>query len=185
MGRSKAWLPFGNESLLERVVRQVEQAVSPVIVVSASGQELPALPAKIPVVHDDIPGQGPLGGLAAGIAAVPADCEAVYLSSCDSPFVAPALIRRLFELVGNKSCCVPRVGGRLHPLAAVYRVEVVHRVRENLARSRLRMLDLVDDVPARIVAVGALADTDPDLKTFWNLNTPADYEQALREAGLE
>jgi molybdopterin-guanine dinucleotide biosynthesis protein A len=73
----------------------------------------------------------------------------------------------------------------LHPLAAVYRVEVVHQVRENLAKSRLRMLDLVDDVPARIVAVGALADTDPDLKTFWNLNTPADYEQALREAGLE
>jgi molybdopterin-guanine dinucleotide biosynthesis protein A len=184
MGRPKAWLPFGDQTVIERVVAQVGEAVSAVIVVGAQGQELPALPTAVKIVHDDVPDQGPLGGLAAGLAATSCGCEAVYLSSCDAPFVNPALVRRLFELLGNKTCCVPRVGGRLHPLSAVYRVGVLDKVREHLRKSRLRMLELVEDLPARIVATGAFADVDPDLKAFWNLNTKENYEQALREAGL-
>lgn len=181
MGRPKAWLPFGDQTLLERVVERVGQAVASVVVVGARGQELPSLPIYIRVVHDDIPDQGPLGGLAAGLAAVAGDCDAVFVTSCDSPFVAPAVIRRLFKLLRDSDCCVPDVAGREHPLAAVYRVRVLETVHRHLMQCRLRMLDLLDDLVMRVVSEDEMFDVDPDLKTFCNLNTPADYEQALRD----
>ena len=52
MGSPKAWLDFGGEPLLARVVRVVSEAASPVLVVAAPGQDLPALSEDVTVVRD-------------------------------------------------------------------------------------------------------------------------------------
>src|SRR5271157_2359743 len=39
MGRSKAWLAFGKETMLQRVVRILSETLSPIIVVAAPDQE--------------------------------------------------------------------------------------------------------------------------------------------------
>ncbi|MEY4179577.1 MAG: Molybdenum cofactor guanylyltransferase [Planctomycetota bacterium] len=70
MGRPKAWLPFQAETMLQRVVRQVSEAVQPVWVVAAVGQVLPELPDTVRVVRDQREQAGPLEGLRAGLAAV-------------------------------------------------------------------------------------------------------------------
>ena len=57
MGRPKAWLPFGDEVMLTRVVRRLAEVVAPIVVVAAPGQEVPALPAEVEVVRD--PERGP------------------------------------------------------------------------------------------------------------------------------
>src|SRR5690349_21785016 len=67
MGQPKAWLPFGGELMLPRVVRLLSEAVRPVVVVAAPGQDLPPLPADVAVVRDEERGRGPLQGLAAGL----------------------------------------------------------------------------------------------------------------------
>src|SRR5262245_60341239 len=90
MGRPKAWLPFGGELMLPRVVRLLGEAVRPVVVVAAPGQDVPPLPPEIAVVRDEERGRGPLQGLAAGLDALTGQADAVYLSSCDVPFLRPA-----------------------------------------------------------------------------------------------
>ncbi|MCA9165188.1 MAG: NTP transferase domain-containing protein, partial [Planctomycetales bacterium] len=45
MGESKATLPFGDELMVQRVVRLLSEVVSPIVVVAAEGQTLPELPA--------------------------------------------------------------------------------------------------------------------------------------------
>ena len=53
MGRSKALLPFGPETMLQRTVRIVRAAVAgPIVVVAAADQSLPPLPADVAVVVD-------------------------------------------------------------------------------------------------------------------------------------
>src|SRR6202011_3129286 len=123
MGRPKAWLPFAGEFMLPRVVRLLSEVVHPLVVVSAPEQEVPPLPAEVVVLRDEEKGRGPLQGLAAGLAALAGQAEAAYLSSCDVPFLRPAFVRRLIELLGDYAICVPRVGDYHHPLAAVYRLE--------------------------------------------------------------
>src|SRR3954452_17592579 len=83
MGRPKAWLPFGPEVMLQRVVRLVGEAagVGPIAVVAAPGQEVPSLPDRVTVVRDEVSGRGPLQGLAAGLAALPAGAELVYATA--------------------------------------------------------------------------------------------------------
>src|SRR3712207_5253303 len=63
MGQAKAWLPFGPELMLQRVVRLLGQAVQPIVVVAAEGQDLPPLPPKTEVVRDAVSDRGPLEGL--------------------------------------------------------------------------------------------------------------------------
>src|SRR6266545_1645937 len=86
MGRPKAWLPVGEEVMLQRVVRVLREVVGPVVVVAAPGQDVPPLPAGVEIVRDEVEGRGPLQGLAAGLAALEGKADAAYLSSCDVPF---------------------------------------------------------------------------------------------------
>jgi len=181
MGRPKAWLPFGGELMLPRVVRLLGQAVDPVVVVAAPGQDVPPLPEKIAIVRDDREGRGPLQGLAAGLKALHGRADAAYVSSCDAPFLRAAFVRRLIDLMGKAVVCVPRVGGYHHPLAAVYRLEAAEAADRLLAENRLRPFFLFDAVPTRVVEAGELSDVDPTFQTLRNLNTPEDYEGALRE----
>jgi molybdopterin-guanine dinucleotide biosynthesis protein A len=180
MGRPKAWLPFAGEIMLPRVVRLLGEVVAPVVVVAAPGQEVPPLPPGVEVVRDPERGRGPLQGLAAGLEALAGQVEATYLSSCDVPLLRPAFVRRMIELLAANAACVPRVEGFLHPLAAVYRLEVVAVVNRLLAEDRLRPAFLFDEVPTRVVGPEELADVDPTFETLRNLNTPTDYEGALR-----
>src|SRR5436309_3943430 len=137
MGRPKAWLPFGGELMLPRVVRLLGEAVAPLVVVAAPGQDVPPLPAEVEIVRDPEQGRGPLQGLAAGLAALRGKADAAYLSSCDVPFLKPAFVRRLIDLLGDHHICVPRIGEYHHPLAAIYRIEVHETVRRLLAENRL------------------------------------------------
>src|SRR5437588_2934689 len=70
MGRPKAWLPFAGELMLPRVVRLLNEVVSPIIVVAAPEQDVPPLPEGINIVRDEESGRGPLEGLAAGLTAL-------------------------------------------------------------------------------------------------------------------
>jgi molybdopterin-guanine dinucleotide biosynthesis protein A len=181
MGRPKAWLPFGGELMLPRVVRILREVASPLVVVAAPGQAVPPLPDGVAIAHDQEEGRGPLQGLAAGLATLRDQVDAAYLSSCDVPFLLPAFVRRLADLVGDSAACVPHVDGYFHPLAAVYRSDVAPIVAELITANRLRPVFLFDAVPTRVVTATDLADVDPTLQSLRNLNTPEDYEAALRD----
>jgi molybdopterin-guanine dinucleotide biosynthesis protein A len=208
MGTPKAWLPFDDELMLPRVVRLVGEAVGPVVVVAAPGQDLPALPPDVLVVRDEVEDRGALGGLATGLAALEGTTDLVYLSSCDVPLLKLEFVRRVVGLLGGSKeprnaenvkmgkrstwnilqtegetplAVVPRVGDRLHPLAAAYRLSILPVVRAMLAADRLRMTELFDRVPTRIVESHEFADIDSELLSLRNLNTPDEYADALRE----
>src|SRR5579862_2707214 len=87
MGRPKAWLPFGPELMLQRVVRILAMAVQPLVVVAAPDQEVPPLPPGLMLARDSKPGCGPLEGLSTGLAALGSTCDAAYMSSCDVPLL--------------------------------------------------------------------------------------------------
>jgi molybdopterin-guanine dinucleotide biosynthesis protein A len=184
MGRPKAWLPFGEETMLARVVRLLGEVVAPVVVVAAPGQDVPELPPGVTVVRDPERGRGPLQGLAAGLESLRGKADAAYLSSCDVPLLRTAFVRRLIELLGEHDIAVPEVRGYRHPLAAVYRLEVGALAERLLAEDRLRPAFLFEQARTRVVRPEELADVDPDFASLRNLNTPAEYEEALRAAGL-
>ena len=182
MGRSKAWLPFGPEVMLQRVVRALGEVADPVVVVAAPGQELPDLPAAVAVAYDEIEDRGPLQGIAAGLQFLSGRVEAAYVSGTDTPFLTAAFVREMADLLGAHAMAVPRVDGRYHPLAAVYRTDVIEEVRLLLSEEKRRPMLLLDRLAARVVSAEELSRVDPGLVSLRNINAPEDYDRALADA---
>jgi molybdopterin-guanine dinucleotide biosynthesis protein A len=183
MGRPKAWLPFHEEPLLQRMVRLLGAEADPIVVVAASGQDLPPLPNQVAVAHDAEEGLGPMQGLVSGLAVlaqIAPEAEAAYITGCDSPFLAPGWVRRLGECLGEHAIAAPLIGGRRHPLAAVYRPAVARIATRLLGEGQRSMTALLEQSDTRLVQAKELADIDADFLTVRNVNTPRDYESALR-----
>jgi molybdopterin-guanine dinucleotide biosynthesis protein A len=187
MGRPKAWLPVGDELMLQRVVRIVSGVVTPLVVVAAPGQDVPTLPARVEVVRDEVEGQGPLSGLAAGLTAMQGKAEVAYLSACDVPLLRAGFVRQVLahrpggvgvEGDGAK-ITVPRIADFYHPLAAAYRVDLLPIVRSLLATGERRMTALFDVVPTRCLDQADFTDLDPHLESLRNVNTLQEYETVL------
>lgn len=181
MGRPKAWLPFGEEILLTRVVRCLIPAVETVVVVGAPGVRLPPLLPEAIRVDDEESGRGPLGGMAAGLSFLQGKVDAAFVTGCDAPFLDPRFVRRMVALLGQHDLCLPRAFGRLHPLAGVYRCAIAPVVRELLAAGAHGPIHLLPKVASRVVEEEELADIG--LRSLRNVNTPEEYAAAAAEAG--
>ena len=183
MGTSKALLPFGPETMLQRVVRLLGGVVSPIVVVAATGQELPPLPENVIVTRDEREARGPLEGLRAGLKALPEPASAAYVTSCDVPLLVPGFVSEMVELSRGYDVAVMEIDGFPHPLSAIYSRSVLPHIEDLLAHDRLRPVFLYERVRTRRVDPSDIT-ADPDLRTLRNLNTRDDYEQALADAGL-
>ncbi len=184
MGRCKATLPFGEEVLLQRVVRLLGGGVEPCVVVAAVGQPLPPLPPEVSVIRDRAAGRGPLEGLCCGLAGLGSRVEAAYVTACDVPFLRPEFVQRMAQLLGDHEVVVPTDGALHHPLAAVYRTRLVATIAALLAQGERRMIAFYGCVSTRRVDIQALRDVDPELLSLLNINRPEDYTLALRRAEL-
>ena len=177
MGTDKGALPFGDASMLERVVRMVRPIVDQVIVVARQGQQAPA---GVTVVHDPVEDQGPLAGLAAGLAASTSDLNIVV--ACDMPLIKPAVLQRLVSMLGNHDACVAVVGGHASALCGVYRSRVAGDAQALLDSGERRVMRLLDRIKTKRVDAALLRDIDPDLDTFLSCDTPEAYRLALQRA---
>jgi len=190
MGRPKAYLPFGPELMLQRVVRILSDVVSPVVVVAAVGQDVPDLPAGVEVIRDEFEALGPLAGLAAGLAALEGRVAAAYASSCDVPLLTAGFVKFIIAALheserGDYDIAIPRDGNFYHPLAAVYSTRLSQVARDLVAANRLRPVFLLEQSRAREIDVAELCRVDPELHSLRNINTPAEYAAALRDAGFD
>jgi molybdenum cofactor guanylyltransferase len=185
MGVPKATLPFGPETMLQRVVRLLGTVVSPIVVVAAREQSLPELPADVEITHDEREQRGPLEGLRAGLKALPDSVDVAYITSCDVPLLEPAFVTRMVELLGDHDIAVMEIDGFPHPLSAVYRRDTLPHVEALLGKDKLRPVFLFDAVRTRRVRPEEMLSVDPQLRTLRNLNTREDYLAALSEAGYQ
>jgi molybdopterin-guanine dinucleotide biosynthesis protein A len=94
------------------------------------------------------------------------------------------LIRAVLERLGTHELAIVREGEFLHPLAAVYRTSLLPRLKDLLAAGKRRPLDLVNASDSLRIDVTDLRVADPELQSLRNLNTPEEYEAALRDARL-
>lgn len=175
MGRPKAMLPFGGEPLIVQVIRRLEALFPDIVVVAAPEQELPELPATL--VRDDVAYQGPVGGICYGLGAC--NSTAGFVTSCDVPFLSLPLVSHLVSRLPGHDVVVPHWEGRLQPLHAVYRRSVLPLLEQQLERGELRPVFLYDKVRTLRVEEDEIRTLDPHGSSFFNMNTPEDYADAL------
>src|SRR5689334_7803813 len=98
MGRDKASLVVDGAAMLDRVLRALAGVVDVCVVAAAPDQLLPALAPGVLLVRDHEAHRGPLVALEQAMGALPADVRHAFVCGSDLPWLAPAVVERMFEL---------------------------------------------------------------------------------------
>lgn len=179
-GVDKAALDLNGRPLLEHVLAAVSPLAREILVV-ANDDRLASDP-RLTVIRDPEPHAGVLPALLAALDT--ASSELMLLVACDMPFLDRALIETLVWLAEQQDVVMPKVEGREQPMHAIYRVAACRAaVRAALEQGRRRMIAFLDDVRTLTVEEPDLRRLDPELRSFFNVNTPDDLAMARQIAG--
>lgn len=174
MGQDKASLLLGGQTLLELVSASMSQ-LFPRVLVSV---RQPRIETGLPQVCDEVRDGGPLAGLAAALRQ--AETPWVFAVACDMPFVVPEVVEYLWQQRDDSQAVVPVVQGQPQPLAAFYARSCSAVISELLAGDGKHSLrELLARLKVSYVEESQLLAIDPQLRSFFDLDTRQDVEVAL------
>jgi molybdopterin-guanine dinucleotide biosynthesis protein A len=190
LGADKALYPVAGKPMIKHIITRVSGLTDEVLVVIARNRSRSQYSEILPdfkVINDEIELKSPLVGIITGLRAAKAQYAIVL--SCDIPFVNRQVIQLLLERASDAEAVVPRSRtGHLEPLQAVYhRESMLHEAEEALAKEQLSPIAVIHNL-ARVVYVSIedeIRVLDPDLRTFFNVNTKQDIAKAETMLGQQ
>jgi molybdopterin-guanine dinucleotide biosynthesis protein A len=174
-GVNKALLDIGGSTNIARVLTALEPICTDLTLV-ANDATLSSLPG-IRLVRDTDPHAGVLPALAQGLEA--ADGSLAIVVACDMPFLNRGLLAELLRRATVADVVIPLVGGRLEPMHAIYRrAPALEAIHSALATGERRMTSFLNRLRVDRVEESIIRSFDPELHSFFNINTPEDLERA-------
>ena len=180
----KGVVELAGKPLLNYVVNAVEGLVDEIVVVTSSQERSDVysklvFSSKMRFAVDEYDSKGPLIGALTGFKSV--NGEYTLLLPVDTPFVSREVLSLLFESCIGKAATVPRwTGNEIEPLHAVYRTkEALKAAEEAFVQGEVDMQALVNRLRGvRYISTLVIEQLDPDLRTFFNVNTALDLKKA-------
>ncbi len=174
MGTDKAFLKVAGAPLIEHVLRSLKDVFQDIIIVTNAPQRYAAY--GVQVVSDALETRGPLTGIYSGL--LKSSDEYNFVVACDMPFLNSRLISYMAGLAEGYDIVVPSMGGLLEPLHAVYRRQLIAVIEQEIRKNKRRIRDIFGRARVRYVTEDEIDRFDPVRKSFKNLNTPEEYEEA-------
>jgi molybdopterin-guanine dinucleotide biosynthesis protein A len=185
MGRDKALVEFGGQTLAERAMNTVSEALPEAKVTFVAANQVQfgveAIRGGGPFVFDLVEGRGPAGGIYTALAHAQTDW--IFVLACDYPFVSKEIIFFLSSLISEKfGAIVPeQEDGRMQPLCAFYKTDAARPVIEEIVdRPRVPppMHEIVMDLSPRLVKYAEYDHLGGAKDFFININNASDLEEA-------
>ncbi|HEY6011697.1 MAG TPA: molybdenum cofactor guanylyltransferase [Nitrospirota bacterium] len=174
MGMDKAFLKLGGVPLIEHVLRAMRQVCDSVIIVTKKPELYAAFEAL--VATDVGQGRGPLTGIYSGL--LRSQDEYNFVAACDMPFLNPRLMTYMREQAAGHDIVVPSVGTFVEPMHAVYCRGLIPLIETRLRRDAQQIRAMFPEVRVRYVTEQEIDRHDPARRSFVNINTPREYEEA-------
>jgi len=170
-GNSKGLLPLGDKNFLESIVETLRPLVSELIVVTREPQLYNHLDCSI--VEDIFSVRSSLTGIHAGL--YHSSNKYSFLVACDTPLLNRDLVQLLLqESESGQDIVVPKNGHNYEPLCAVYSKVCIPHIESLLQQNLLKISKLFDLVTIKEINEERLQELDPNLDSFFNVNTPQD-----------
>jgi molybdopterin-guanine dinucleotide biosynthesis protein A len=179
MGTDKALLPLvaGGQPMLGLVLERLSSVADDVLVVANEQEQYAPFGAR--VVPDLHPQVGALGGIQAAISW--SAHEHCLVVACDMPFLSLPLLRRMASEPRDYDVLVPLIPGEsrqrgdglvFQTLHAIYGKRCLPFIEKRIAEGKRQVVGFFEDVRVRTLDVAEIARWDPDLRSFFNANTP-------------
>jgi molybdopterin-guanine dinucleotide biosynthesis protein A len=179
MGTDKALVEFQGRTLLARSL-DLARALSANVRIVGSRDKFAQF---APVVEDEFPNCGPLGGIHAVLRSSHTDLNLVL--AVDMPFVTQPLLQYLIAQARETPgvmAIVPRWDAGWQPLCAVYRRKFAVAAEQALRAGRNRIDLLFDADSTQVIEKLDLEAAGFSLDVFRNMNTPEELQAQNRSA---
>ena len=174
-GCEKALATVGGKPVIDRIHAVLAKLFEEVIL--GTSQHGPYLERDLTIVTDIHRTRSSLTGIHAAL--FYASSPHVFVTACDTPFIRAGLVGRILDDVDPRmDAFIPETGGGLEPLCAVYAKKALPAVEHNLQRGQYRIIrvfrrDRIKKIPEKV-----LRRYDPELISFYNMNTPEKRTEA-------
>jgi len=180
MGRDKAWLETGGQTLLARQIGLARETGAAEIFISGRvDADYSAFGCR--VLQDEFPDAGPLAGIERALDV--AKSPLLLVLAVDLPEMSAEFLRRLAAGCSENCGTVPKLNDGVEPLAAFYPKAAHHLSAASLERGALAVKDFAGQCVqfglARFVELSA-----GEAKYFANWNSPADLASMTVNAAL-
>jgi molybdenum cofactor guanylyltransferase len=179
MGTDKALLPLveGGQPMLGLVLERLSAVADDVLVVANEQVRYASFGARVvPDLHPQI---GALGGIQAAISW--SAHEHCLVVACDMPFLSLPLLGRMASEPRDYDVLVPLIPGEsrqrgdglvFQTLHAIYSKRCLTFIEKRIAEEKRQVVGFFEDVRVRTLDVAEVMRWDPDLRSFFNANTP-------------
>ncbi len=176
MGTDKAMLKIGQYRTIERIAGVLRTLVDEILIVTNHPEKYAQYGDR--TTGDIMPGNGPLGGLHAGL--VRAAHPLVLVAACDLPFISAPLARLMIKCMSAEyDAVVPRYQDHFEPLCALYGKSSLRVIEQRLSLGLNKTIRLFDELRIRYLEEEEMLPVEPCLeKVFFNVNTPDDLKKA-------
>ena len=170
-GENKAFLEIDGQRLIDRIQRIFKDLFDEVILVT--NHPLLYLDWDCKIVSDIFPVRCSLTGLHAGL--FYASHPFAFFSACDTPFLKRAVVEAVVEAATpGVDVVIPEVEAGFEPLCAAYSNRCLEPIERQLARRNLAIRKFFRKLRVKTLSETRIRKLDPELKSFFNINTPAD-----------
>jgi molybdopterin-guanine dinucleotide biosynthesis protein A len=191
-GTDKALVELAGKTMLQRTGELLQSVCETVTIVAPAGK-YSAVPW--PALHDRWPGQGPLGGILTALLhltdpvtshdsrVTDNESSCCLILSCDMPFLTREFLTYLCERASSSRALVvvpQQSTSGLEPLCACWNSQATAAVQAAFDSGVRKVAEAMKRLPMEVLDEPAWKRFDTVNRLFWNMNTPADYEEARR-----
>jgi len=174
-GKNKALLSVGNQRILDHLTNAFQGLFETPVLVTNSPVDF--LSWDMMMAADLFPVRSSLTGIHAGL--FHASLPHVFVTACDTPFLKKELIVLLLDTLEPQwDVVIPETQDGFQPLCAIYSKRCLKPIERQLRDENPKIIDFFSTVRVKHVAEDRLREADPDLLSFFNVNTPQDLVKA-------
>jgi molybdopterin-guanine dinucleotide biosynthesis protein A len=177
LGKNKALIKINGRYLIEWIIEPYREIFNEIII-STNAPSVYEF-TGIKTVKDIIPNKGPLVGIFSALRE--SLNNRIFVSACDMPFIKPALINYMERKSKGYDVVVPSIGeGMLEPLHALYKKSCLPAIEQAIKSNRARIVSFYSDVRVFEIGREEIIRLDPELRSFFNINTKEDLKEARK-----
>jgi molybdopterin-guanine dinucleotide biosynthesis protein A len=174
-GQNKAFIRVGQKRILDRLYGVFSDLFDDIILVT--NHPLQFLDWDLTIVTDIFPVRSSLTGIHAGLFYMKNPFG--FFSACDTPFLKKELVKTLVEQIDNNTDIImPETAAGFEPLCAVYSKRCLKQAEHHLKENKLKIQWAFRGHRTLYIPESVLLQHDPDLMSFFNINTPEDLTRA-------
>jgi molybdopterin-guanine dinucleotide biosynthesis protein A len=173
-GRDKLAEPVGGRPMLDRAIDAVRAVATDIVVVSTP-DGTPTIPTDVTLAHDARAFEGPLAGLAAGLAALDDSVRRAVVVGGDMPSLVPPVLERMLGRLEYADAVVLEADDRPRPLPMAIRSVVLGPVIGRLlAGGERRLRALLTEVRTETLDQETWRQDDPEGASLRDVDVPED-----------